>query len=480
MGELVEYLIQNDPSFRRARLPALYSDFRTQKSLNPDGYTANVTAWRSALARLAWNGQISDISTAASPSSPSSSQRLVLDCDAKLPARLESRQFGRPLALGTVIRDSLDNGALFPLQDFLGRQESIYHTSGGWSSVPWRAAVWAARQLGLGAPSATREDTIPKGRFVVLANVEKAAASVAEAIAARRSDSRFERTFTRRDFVRELLVDNHSVPPLSGTDMDVLLRFLEREKGLVAGDERTVRIRGGADASEEPTITTEDEAVAELRALMADLRHQTALLGSRVDELTAEAKAAVAAGRGSSHATALALLRRKRVAEDALKRRGAALAQLEDVAGKLEQARDQAQMVRVMESSAGALATLNREVGGVARVEGAVEALREQVAETDEVARILEEDAAASGAEAVDEAEVDAELRAMELAEQEREAEEMQKRLDEAGIVPSETVAARKEEEKEEKEKEAQKNRPLTPTTEAAERLMEMVLGETP
>lgn len=470
MGELVEYLTQNDPSFRKARLPALYSDFRAQRSLNPDGYTANVAAWRSALSRLAWDGLISDISTATSPSSPSSSQRLVLECDAKLPAKLESHQFGRPLALGTVIRDSVDNGALIPLHHFLSRQESIYHTSGGWGSIPWRAAAWAARQLGLGGPSVTHEDTIPKGRFVVLANVERAAASVAEAIAERRSDSRFERTFTQRDFAREIL-GKHAAPSLSEADTDVLLRFLERDKGLIARDGRTVRIRGGVDDSEETTVTKEDEAVAELRALMADLRHQTALLSSRVDELTAEAKAAIAAGRGSSHATALALLRRKRVAEEALKRRGAALGQLEDVAGKLEQARDQAQMVRVMESSAGALAALNREVGGVARVEGAVEALKEQVSETDEVARILEEEAA-SGVEVVDEAEVDAELRAMELAEQEREAEETQKRLDEAGIVPIDTGAAKEKEE-------AQKNRPVTPTTEAAERLMGMSLGAT-
>ncbi|CRK19460.1 hypothetical protein BN1723_011884 [Verticillium longisporum] len=299
MGDLADYLTSNDPSFRKARLPALYSDFRSQRTLNPDGYTANLSAWRAALARLAWDAQLPDPATSTTP------PRLLLTVDDSLPAHLQSRQFGRPLALGTVVREALDDGDLVPVPDFLARKESIYAKTGGWGA--------------------------------------------------------------------------------------------------------------------------------------------TTLLAARVDTLAADAKAAV--GK-RNNAAAMRLLREKKTAEATLGRRGAALLQMEEIAARIQQARDQVQFVKVMEGSAGVLKQLNAEVGGVERVEGVVDALREQMADTDEVGRIL---ASAGEVEVIDDGEIDDELRALEKAEEDRveaekqaerdaqqakEAEATRKRLEEAGSVP--------------------------------------------
>ncbi|KAL9948476.1 hypothetical protein ACHAQF_004214 [Verticillium nonalfalfae] len=443
MGDLADYLTSNDPSFRKARLPALYSDFRSQRTLNPDGYTANLSAWRAALARLAWDAQLPDPATSTTP------PRLLLTVDDALPAHLQSRQFGRPLALGTVVREALDGGDLVPVPDFLARKESIYAKTAGWGAVPWSVASWAARQLGFGnggGGTSAAEDKMPKGTYVVLPNLEKAGGLVAEQAAARASDTRFERTFTRRHFERacaaDLAVAGQKDRALAGRDVDVLLRFLARDKGLVASDGQTVRIRvEGEDAA----ITEEDAAVAQLKALVEDLKHQTTLLAARVDTLAADAKAAV--GR-RNNAAAMRLLREKKTAEATLGKRGAALLQMEEIAARIQQARDQVQFVKVMEGSAGVLKQLNAEVGGVERVEGVVDALREQMADTDEVGRIL---ASAGEVEAIDDGEIDDELRALEKAEEDRiaaekqaekdahqarEAEATRKRLEEAGSVP--------------------------------------------
>ncbi|RNJ56489.1 hypothetical protein D7B24_007209 [Verticillium nonalfalfae] len=443
MGDLADYLTSNDPSFRKARLPALYSDFRSQRTLNPDGYTANLSAWRAALARLAWDAQLPDPATSTTP------PRLLLTVDDALPAHLQSRQFGRPLALGTVVREALDGGDLVPVPDFLARKESIYAKTAGWGAVPWSVASWAARQLGFGnggGGTSAAEDKMPKGTYVVLPNLEKAGGLVAEQAAARASDTRFERTFTRRHFERacaaDLAVAGQKDRALPRRDVDVLLRFLARDKGLVASDGQTVRIRvEGEDAA----ITEEDAAVAQLKALVEDLKHQTTLLAARVDTLAADAKAAV--GR-RNNAAAMRLLREKKTAEATLGKRGAALLQMEEIAARIQQARDQVQFVKVMEGSAGVLKQLNAEVGGVERVEGVVDALREQMADTDEVGRIL---ASAGEVEAIDDGEIDDELRALEKAEEDRiaaekqaekdahqarEAEATRKRLEEAGSVP--------------------------------------------
>ncbi|KAH6668667.1 SNF7 family protein [Plectosphaerella plurivora] len=464
MSDLAEYLTQNDPSFRRARLPALYSDFRGQQSLNPDGYVANVTAWRSALARLAWDGRLS------APSAPSP-RRLVLDTDDSLLAKLQSRQFGRPLALGAVVRDAANNKDLIPVADFLARKDSIY-TKVGWSlgSVPWAVASWAARQVGLGggAGSGGAEDKVPKGSYVVIANVERAADAVAEKMADVNTASRFDRTYTRAHFEREFTtgLPAEKAPPLSGPDTDVLVRFLQRDRNLVVSDGRILRLKTPSDDTEEDTITEEDVTVAELRVLVEDLAHQNNLLAKRVEDLATQAKEAV--GR-RNNAAAMALLRQKKTTETMLTRRAAALHQMEDLAGRIQQARDQVQLVRVLEGSAGVLKQLNAEVGGVERVEGVMDTLREQMTETEELGRIL----ASASEDAIDDEEVDAELAEMERAETERreaearkereeaekkEAEATRQRLEEAGPVPADGRT--------------------TPTTEAADKLTRMSLDE--
>lgn len=79
----------------RARLASLYSDFRVQRATNPDGYTANVAAWQDALEHAARAGVI--------PASGGGKSILSLSTDEKLIRALESKEWGRPLALGTVI-----------------------------------------------------------------------------------------------------------------------------------------------------------------------------------------------------------------------------------------------------------------------------------------------------------------------------------------------------------------------------------------
>ena len=80
----------------RARLPSLYSDFRSQRTTNPDGYAANVSAWQAALAQAGQSGLL--------PSrSGDSSDLLILKTGQDLLQALESKDLGQPLALGAII-----------------------------------------------------------------------------------------------------------------------------------------------------------------------------------------------------------------------------------------------------------------------------------------------------------------------------------------------------------------------------------------
>ncbi|KAI0844393.1 Snf7-domain-containing protein [Daldinia vernicosa] len=403
MSELLNYLVQNDENFRRARLPALYSDFRSQRTLNPDGFAANVAAWKRGLSSAALAGH--------APSKSATHNHLTLDLESDALLRsLESKQFGRPLALGTVLQEALASGEMMPLQQFLKAKESIYHRS--WSSLPWSVISWGLRQVGIGGPG----DNLPKGQFVILHNLEVVSKTFGEATADRTSP--FERTFSKTHFQRtfaEGLLEKQQ--RLSEIDLEVLVTFLSRDKNMLATDGNTVKIRSG---SEDVIITHEDSAIASLKELMEDLTRQTEVLSRRVDELNVAAQDAV---RRKNKIAALAALKSKKLAETNLSRRHDTLSQLEDVAAKIEQAADNVQLVRVMQSSTVALRSLNAQVGGADKVDEVLENLREQMGEVDEVGNIIAE--AGPGA-TVDEAEVDDEFEAM-LAEERKKDEEAER-----------------------------------------------------
>ncbi|KAH7241173.1 Snf7-domain-containing protein [Fusarium redolens] len=442
MGELADYLIHNDPSFSRSRLAARYSDFRSQRSLNPDGYQANISAWRQALSDLVAKGKISHRG--------SSPDHFVLKLDDSLLRSLEYKEFGQPLALGTVVREATAGRDFIPLQDFEKSQQSIYQRS--WAGLPWSVMSWTLRQLGVVDP-ARGDDKLPTGQYVIVKNMEAAAKELGDLMAEK--VSRFDRVFSRAQFQKAFSAALVQGQHLTDSDLDVLLKFLSRDKEVIEYDGKTIRIKG---SGEQGGITKEDAAIASLKELTESLKHQADLLNTRIDELSQTAKDAVTK---KNRVAALAALKSKKIAETSLATRYATLNQLEEVSAKLEQAADNVQLVNVMEASSGALASLNAQVGGAERVDAVMDRLREQSSATDEVSAILAE----STGEVIDETALDDELEAMEAQEREKEEEktkskeaeeqkardeqeaaEAQKKLDELPDVPADGEEIRQKE----------------------------------
>lgn len=365
---------------------------------------------------MAWEGRLS--------SAAATSDFLILPVDEGLLRGLESKQFGRPLAMGTAINQAISDRDLVPLDDFLGATESIY--SRPWASLPKSILTWALQRVW--ADDGTRgEDRLPQGKFVVVKNAEMAAKALVEQ--ASNTTSLFDRVFTKEHFYKTFTETLIKGKVLSERDLEVLLRYASRDRGLIAYDGKTVKLQ----AQGEPhTISEEDAAISSLKELIGDLKSQTTLMVKRVEELTVQAKEHVAR---KNRVSALALLKSKKMAEASLEKRYATLNQLEQVADKIQQASDQVQLVNVMESSTGILRSLNKQVGGVERVDQAVDSLREQMGEVDEVGNVLA--TAGSEAIAIDEVEIDDELAELEAsekskAEEVKKAEEAAKEVQEA------------------------------------------------
>lgn len=419
MSEMLSYLTTHEEQFRRFacrllplmlpsllihcfrnRLAALYSDFRHLRATNPDGYSANIEAWRKGLADAAREGCI--------PSQGTSGNLLVLKVDEELLRALETKEWGRPLALGTVVRDAISTKDMMPLQEFMAAKESIYHKS--WTVRPWSVLSWGLKQLGL-AQGQSGEDRLPVGKLVIVSNVEDASRELAGRIDD--MTSRTERIYSKKLFYKAFANILQTKTPMSQADVEILLKYMARDKSLLAYDGQTIKFKEPAE-SVAPVITAEDTTIASLKTLMADLESQINTLSRRVDELAVAARDAVSR---SNRAAALAALRSKKTAESNLTRQSATLGQLEEVYVKIGQAADQIGLVRILEGSTGVLKAFNAEVGGVERVDDVVDQLKEQMTQVEEISSVITE---VGQGGLVDEDEVDVELQAIEREDKEK------------------------------------------------------------
>lgn len=156
--------------------------------------------------------------------------------------------------------------------------------------------------------------------------------------------------------------------------------------------------------------------------MISSIEPQIEHLTARLSELDRTAKEAVA---DKNLIAARSALRSKKLTGTKLQQRITTHTQLEDVYAKIEQAADQVEMVRIMETSSRTLRSLNEKTGGVENVQDVMEGLKEQMMDVDEIGQAVNEVSAGD----VDEGEVEDELEAMENVEKEKiEAAERKER----------------------------------------------------
>ncbi|KAH0847569.1 hypothetical protein FOPE_00798 [Fonsecaea pedrosoi] len=430
------------------RLPSLYSDLSLQRTSNPEGHTANVTAWSSALTRATVAGQI-----------PHGQHHLILQTSDELLNALASPTYGRPSGLGSVVDECVRQGKMIDLQDFLGSEKSIY--SRGWIPSPWAILRWGLQKAGMSWSSGSFDVSggrLKAGNLALVPALEEVWKRLS---AAREKDTKAQtltdRVMTRETFLKDvndvLNQAGEMTGSLSSQDLEVLLRYLSRDKQVLSYDGSTVKFKPPSSTAIPEPITQEDRSIASLKSLIEDVHQKSATLSARITVLQDQASTAVKTG---NKASALSALRSKKLAERALQQRIDTLHQLEEIYTKIESAVDQVEILAVMESSASVLKTLNKRVGGVERVEDVLESLREEVGKVDEFSTVLAEPVDSKAV--LDEDEVDEEFEAMEREEREKtkkiEEEKTRQKLQELDALEQ----LRREREKEsQKERERQK-----------------------
>ncbi|MCJ1423124.1 hypothetical protein MMC29_001005 [Sticta canariensis] len=415
MTNLLEFVLNQGELFRRARLPSLYSDFSLQRYTNPDGFSANIAAWEDVLIKANGEGLI--------PAGPDGQEFLSLRTSEELLQSLETREFGRPLALGTVIDEAVLHQHLIPVEEFLHNSSSIYDQ--GWFVRPRWLLLWGYRQLG--ATLRTSASTkMQNGRYVIVEIMEKVANQMLSELT--EGKAQVDRVYTMSMFRKEVTRILNLKAEVTDTDLSIILKFLARDKGAIFYDrEASTIVKFSASDEITSPISVEDKTIASLRSLINDLNQQVDLLTSRNATLADEAKMAI---KKRNRPLALRVLRSKKMTEDNLMQRLETLSKLEGISAKIEQASDQIAIVRAIKNSTGILRKFNQQVGKIETVEDTMEELQREMKNVDQVSEIIED---VRRDTSVDDYAIDEELenlaQQVRVDEERKEAQETQEKL---------------------------------------------------
>ena len=210
----------------------MYSDLAVQRTTNPDGYAANISAWEAALTHAARAGVLP-------PSSTQTSNNLfVLQTGDELIRALNDSKYGRPLGLSAVLDETVYKRAMLPLQEFIDSTESVYNRP--WLLSPWQILNWGLRQIGLaGTGYEGNSKTLKAGSLVILANLEDVGGLVAQRVEAS-SNKTIDRVMDVDAFRSEVSHIFNEQNSISDLDMRILLRYLERDKGVLSCDGKVI------------------------------------------------------------------------------------------------------------------------------------------------------------------------------------------------------------------------------------------------
>ncbi|KAJ6259254.1 LOW QUALITY PROTEIN: hypothetical protein Dda_6153 [Drechslerella dactyloides] len=412
-----------------SRLPSLYSDFTPLQTVNPDGYTANTAAWKAALAKASYAGLI-PLSSSAS----TSQDRLILSITPALLPALTTREYGTPMGVGCAVNDAVAAGEMMPLKVFLSQEQSIYYKR--WVD-PWKVISWGLSQIGVGGGSGggAAKAKLANGELVVVKNVEDVSRRVVKALG--RSSAEMDRIMTLEMLehgMGDLLQADGT--RLSERDVKVIVKHLTRDLGEARVEGKvpsltetlypsfqkysvlmntTIKFKspGGALSP----ISQSDITTAQLKHLIYTQHLKTDALSSKITALNTKARTAAAA---NNKITALSALKSKKMTEAHLQNILNNLSSLESVLSKIEQASDNVALLETLEQGSKVLAKLNKETGGIERVEKVMDELQERMEETDEVTRIVGE----PGSIKMDEVEDDVQEELEKLLQEEKKLKE--------------------------------------------------------
>ncbi|WWD21781.1 hypothetical protein CI109_106268 [Kwoniella shandongensis] len=456
----------------QARLQALYASTSTQRGTNPTGYAANSQWWSSVLEETLRSGWLNGDSTEGG------GDRLVLTVDETLLGRLEDSKGVRPKGIGGVVEtlSTTSPPTLHPLTHFFASPLPIHAPPSLTSRFIGRPLWWAVSQLnpfGSSSDKVEKEEVLwaryGKGKeYVHMPLLEQTSASFTAYMSTNPilsyTTSLFDLESFREEFGEACFPSSPSAKKLpagkhrlSKKDVEVLIKWLERDCGLVVTDGKVIKIlEPGQEDTDHPINEADRGAVSVMNALRK-IELQISSIEEQIAQSHEKAKKHLSLNQKT---IALSYLRSKKQLEDLLAKRVGSSEQLRAVIRSIDQAKGDVEIMAAYETSTSTLTqVLSHPSLSLDKIADTTDALAEAMAdqeEIDQAVRLGGEVAMGSKRVEVDEEDLAAELEGLVEEEEAEKARETAKRVaDEERqrqrVAAAASAAAAKEKEEAEK-----------------------------
>ncbi|ONH69042.1 Charged multivesicular body protein 7 [Cyberlindnera fabianii] len=348
--------------FTKSRLYSLYSDFRKLKEANPDGYEANLIAWRSLIDSF-FTQQVLQ-------------HAFVLNTE-HLQNDLTLAEYGKPLAVDLVLEDMVRSGDLIPYKQFTETSDSIYTTRWVRPVLSWavnRFIYDTSYKIG------DKKNGLRADKLISKKTLEKYEKEVTKKLIGDAENTHTKNVFTKMQLretidALDIQVDGSTVQ-LSDLDFEILLKFLER-------DNKKIKVKDDVVKFGDEDVTDEDIGICQIKSTMSSLELHITELQVKID--STDKKLKLSLKNKASKDVSLNLLRSKKVAEQALTKQIASLTQLESVLYKIDESSTNIQLVNALEKGTDLLKSLNSQIGGIERVEQVMDDVEEQKYTADKI-----------------------------------------------------------------------------------------------
>lgn len=373
------------------------------------------------------------------------SSRLILHVNSSLMNLVKVPKVGKPLALGTVLAELHASNTFIPINDFMTLSSSLYATR----SLPLRVASfvvgkplwWALEQAGIvgdegifGSGSRDRhKGTSWYGDYVLVPLLETAGDAVIE-LQESRSGSPADALYSWASFSKAFssAVEDSSQDQLHKDDLKVLLRYLERDRGVLVYDKDVIKFIDPSTPADARTITTVDRGILELKNAVTSMHFQVVSLQQKIDQCTKDASNALQQGRKP---VALARIRIRKQYQDLLSKRLKSLSTLESTLLSVEAAIGDMEIMNSYELSTATLKSIlahpSLERSNIDKTMEALAEANSDAKEVDDAVRIAG-DIAVGASQEIDDIEVEAEWEALvkEMGGASKEVDELKRTLD--------------------------------------------------
>ncbi|CCE85260.1 Piso0_004842 [Millerozyma farinosa CBS 7064] len=379
-GKVTEDYIRSNTSFSESRLRSLYGGFANLKQLNPEGYEANIQAWRSLIQDLIKHKVIDD-------------SVLSLSVNAATSQLLSISTYGEPKSLTLILGELVNSGVLVPLSLFEQDPFSyISQDNAGWLFTNQlnfkKLLTWGVQALGFKSTFRVLDKSgkLKHERYISISSLLSLGSKIRQKLAdVIQKGSYTELLFNRRlfgEFLRKL------EPAISPIDVDILLTYLKTyttllKTSVIEGKEY-IKLGSGHGQFE---INDVDISIIDLMANIGPLKNRITFLSNKISDIENLIRKSVHI-KSSSNDSIKSLLRVKKAFIKSLEHSSTNMSHLETTLLKIDEATYNKDIYRILESSSSILSSLNSEIS-IDKINDIKDSLTSDMKLTDEISDAL-------------------------------------------------------------------------------------------